>query len=87
MKFKNPIYVIRDRDFHRSVTYYRVSGGYSFAIFSQNISRFWDRNEAENIAKSLIFRSGLDNSILLEGYFYVDEQDGDAKIKMQFIPQ
>ena len=86
MKFKNPIYVIRDRDFHRSVTYYRVSGGYSFASFSQNISRFWNRDEAENIAKLLICRSGL-NGKILEDYFYVDEQDGDAKIQVQFIPR
>lgn len=86
MKFKNPIYVIRDVDFHRSVTYYRLNRGFRFAELTQNITRFWDKDEAETIAKSLVFRSGLDGEIL-ENYFYVDEQDGDKDIKHQYIPR
>lgn len=84
MRFKKPIYVIRDRDFNRSVTYHRLTRGYSFAELSQNITRFWNRDEAETIAKSLIIRDGYSSEIS-DNYFYVDEQNSDADIKHRYM--
>lgn len=83
MKFKNPIYVIRDRHFHRQVTYYRQNGGYSFANLSQNVSRFWDEDEAKIIMSTLIMKDNDGN--VYKDYFYLDEQDGDKDIKHQYI--